>query len=78
MSEFIEVDVNNDGVDDLIQVDVDADGGITALADTNGDGLVDIVTYDADGDGVAEVSVVDSDYDGVADHTQYSGGFASA
>ena len=67
MSEFIEVDVNGDGVDDLVQVTEYADGGILSQADTNGDGIIDVAAYDEDGDGVPEVSAEDTDYDGQAD-----------
>lgn len=67
MSEFIEVDVNGDGVDDLVQVTEYGDGSILSQADTNGDGLIDVAAYDEDGDGVPEVSAEDTNYDGEVD-----------
>lgn len=66
MGEF-EYDVNGDGIDDVIEVTVDADGGILAGADTNADGLIDLATYDVNGDGVFEAAAADTNYDGVAD-----------
>lgn len=67
MSEFIEVDVNGDGVDDLVKVTEFDDGSILSQADTNGDGLIDVAAYDYDGDGVPEETAEDLDYDGDVD-----------
>lgn len=80
MSEIFETDVNGDGVDDTVNVTVDADGGLLTTADTNADGLVDMATYDADADGVFETAAVDTNFDGEADHvyTGDSAGYASA
>ncbi|BCJ66016.1 hypothetical protein [Polymorphospora rubra] len=76
MVEFIETDVDGDGYDDLVRVEVDEHGGILAQADTNGDGIIDMATYDVNGDGVAEYAEVDTDYDGIAD-VSYTGGIAA-
>ncbi|HEX5598699.1 MAG TPA: hypothetical protein VFX61_22170 [Micromonosporaceae bacterium] len=73
MSEIFEVDVNNDGVEDVVQVQELADGGTMILVDTNADGMVDVAAYDADGDGVIDAIAIDTDFDGTADETYVAG-----
>jgi hypothetical protein len=49
-------DVDGDGKDDYVVAERAEDGSIITAADLDGDGIFDVVTYDADGDGVAERS----------------------
>src|SRR3712207_1308461 len=54
MSDVFEMDVNGDGVDDVVVAQEYADGSVLSVADTDGDGVADIVAYDAEGDGVPD------------------------
>jgi hypothetical protein len=75
-------DLDGDGMDDATLVDGDADGynetlvsfgadgSTTVVADTNGDGLIDVRVLDTDSDGVYEAVQQDLDGDGATDVTQ--------
>jgi len=81
--DFIDVDSNNDGSNDIdgtdaAGLDVDGDGQIDAgsAADSDGDGIADVIDddptrhgsrNDADGDGVPDVIDLDDDNDGIPD-----------
>lgn len=73
MSEFFEVDINNDGIEDTVVVEETSDG-VMLMADTNADGLVDVAALDVDSDGAFDVVAVDTNYDGVADESYAADG----
>ncbi len=58
------MDTDDDGIDDLFDIDVQVSTGV----DVNGDGLVDDPLFrDTDGDGLPDFRDLDSDNDGVGD-----------
>ena len=70
--DIYDLDSDNDGSPDLFEARLETtQGGITNLADNNGDGLADAYVgqnpLDADGDGVPNYQDPDSDNDGIPD-----------
>ena len=59
--EPILLDLDGDGVTDVILEDLDGDGKIdTVTADTNSDGTMDTLVADVNGDGAVDVVVTDN------------------
>ena len=63
--DILRIDVNGDGHYDLMQVDENEDGETDyILGDTNNDKETDMMIYDSDGNGTFEYFLIDTDYDG--------------
>lgn len=67
-SQAIPVDINGDGVDDVLAVDANQDGLAEGMAiDQNNDGVIDTVYVDTDNDGDLDLMILDENQDGNPD-----------
>ena len=72
VSDIVCQDTNFDGIEDYLKIDVDGDGIFeTEQFDVDGDGVMDIETVDTNQDGIADEIYIDSDGDGNTDYMEY-------